>query len=522
MAGISNNPNSPRQKMINLMYLVFIAMMALNVSSEVLDGFELVQDSLRTSIENATHRNEIVAAELSSAYQSNPEKVREWYQKSAAVKQRSDSLYNYIQDLKQRIADLADGEGANVNNIEHKDDLEAAARVMLAPIKGEGKDLRQTIDAYREWMGQLVEDSAKTRIIETALSTKPPYKAGINTRTWEVALFENMPVAAAITLLTKVQSDIRYAEGEVLSHLLSSVDVGDFRVNQITAQVIPQSQIVMRGSQYEANIVLSAVDSTKRPTVFVNGKELPAENKGIFKVATGATGTFPIKGYIEMPNSEGSSNRYPFESEYFVTEPSATVAPTLMNVLYAGIANPIRIAVPGVPSGNVTATMTNGTLTRKGDLWEARPSKVGTEAIVTVQARMADGRSLEMAKTSFRVRALPDPLPYIEYKDENGNTRKFRGGKISKWNLVEAEGILAAIDDDLLNVKYTVLRFELTFFDSMGNAIPEVAEGTNFSQRQKDYIRRLSRGKRFYISRVVAKGPDGIERTIPTIEVIVN
>ena len=166
--------------------------------------------------------------------------------------------------------------------------------------------------------------------------------------------------------------------------------------------------------------------------------------------------------------------------------------------------------------------MTNGTLTRNGELWEARPSKVGTEAIVTVNARMADGRNLEMAKTSFRVRALPDPLPYIEYKDENGNMRKFRGGKISKRNLVEANGILAAIDDDLLNVKYTVLRFELTFFDSMGNAIPEVAEGTNFSQRQKDYIRRLSRGKRFYISRVVAKGPDGIERTIPTIEVIVN
>lgn len=522
MAGISNNPNSPRQKMINLMYLVFIAMMALNVSSEVLDGFELVQDSLRTSIENSTHRNEIVAAELSSAYQSNPEKVHEWYQKSTAVKHKSDSLYNYIQDLKQRIANIADGEGANVNNIEHKDDLEAAARVMLAPIKGEGENLRLTIDAYREWMGEMVEDSAKTRIIETALSTKPPYKPGLNTRTWEVALFENMPVAAAITLLTKVQSDIRYAEGEVLSHLLSSVDVGDFRVNQIKAQVIPQSQIVMRGSQYEANIVLSAVDSTKRPTIFVNGKELPAENKGIFKVGTGATGTFPIKGYIEMPNSEGSSNRYPFESEYFVTEPSATVAPTLMNVLYAGISNPIRIAVPGVPSSNVTATMTNGALTRKGDLWEARPAKVGTEAVVTVQARMADGRNLEMAKTSFRVRALPDPLPYIEYKDENGNTRKFRGGKISKRNLVEAEGILAAIDDDLLNVKYTVLRFELTFFDSMGNAIPEVAEGTNFSQRQKDYIRRLSRGKRFYISRVVAKGPDGIERTIPTIEVIVN
>ena len=492
MAGVANNPNSPRQKMINLMYLVFIAMMALNVSSEVLDGFELVQDSLRTSIDNTKQRNDIVSNELEAYYQTNPEKVKEWYQKGREVKQKSDSLYNYIQDLKQKIAVIADGKEANVDNIEHKDDLEAAARVMLAPMKGEGKKLRESIDAYRTWLGTLVQDSAKTRIIENALSTEPPYQPGINIRTWETALFENMPVAAAITLLTKIQSDVRYAEGEVLSILLKNVDVGDYRVNQITAQVIPQSQIVMRGSQYQANIVLSAVDSTKRPTIFVNGKELPAEKEGVFTVGTGSTGTFPVKGYIEMPNSDGSTNRY------------------------------IRIAVPGVPSGNVTATMTNGTLTRKGDLWEARPSKVGTEAIVTVNARMADGRNVEMAKTSFRVRALPDPMPYIEYKDENGNVRKFRGGKISKRSLVEANGILAAIDDDLLNVKYTVLSFELTFFDSMGNAIPEVAQGTNFSQRQKDYIRRLSRGKRFYITNVIAKGPDGIERKISTIEVIVN
>ena len=356
MAGIANNPNSPRQKMINLMYLVFIAMMALNVSSEVLDGFELVEGSLRTSIDNTSTRNEIVTEELKAYYQTNPEKVREWYEKGTKVKEASDSLYNYVQDLKVRIAQIADGKDADVNNIDHKDDLEAASRVMLSPVSGEGKKLRQSIEKYRTLMGEMVEDSAKTRIIEASLSTTPPHKAGINTRTWEEALFENMPVAAAVTLLTKLQSDIRYAEGEVLSNLLSSVDMRDYRVNQITAQVIPESQIVMRGSQYKANIVLSAVDSTKRPTVYVNG----------------TPGTYPVKGYIEMPGSDGSVMRREFESEYFVTEPSATVAPMLMNVLYAGIANPIRIAVPGVPSGNVTATMTNGTLVRKGDQWNRR------------------------------------------------------------------------------------------------------------------------------------------------------
>ena len=290
----------------------------------------------------------------------------------------------------------------------------------------------------------------------------------------------------------------------------------------MTAQVIPESQIVMRGSQYKANIVLSAVDSTKRPTIYVNGKELPYENKGVFTVNTGAAGTFPIKGYIEMPNSDGSIMRRDFESEYFVTEPTATVAPTLMNVLYAGIANEMRIAVPGVPSGNVTATMTNGTLTRKGDIWEARPSKVGTDAVISVNARMADGRSVEMAKNTFRVRALPDPMPYIEYKDQNGNMRKFRGGNMTKRNLIETEVLQAAIDDEILNIKFDVLRFELLFFDSMGNAIPEVSQGPRFSDNQKDRIRRLTRGKRFFIRGVVAKGPDGLERTLTPIEVIVN
>ena len=117
MAGIANNPNSPRQKMINLMYLVFIAMMALNVSSEVLDGFELVEGSLRTSIDNTSTRNEIVTEELKAYYQTNPEKVREWYEKGTKVKEASDSLYNYVQDLKVRIAQIADGKDADVNNI---------------------------------------------------------------------------------------------------------------------------------------------------------------------------------------------------------------------------------------------------------------------------------------------------------------------------------------------------------------------------------------------------------------------
>ncbi|MDR0430159.1 MAG: gliding motility protein GldM [Tannerellaceae bacterium] len=519
---VGNNPNSPRQKMINLMYIVFIALMALNVSSEVLDGFGLVDDSLKTSISNTSNRNEIISNELQTYYQANPAKAEEWYNKSIQVKKASDDLYDYVSELKERIVKVSDGKDGDIENIRNKDDIEAASRIMLAPINGEGKKLREAIASYRKAMSNMVDDPGKTAIIEATLSTEPPKQVGISRRNWEEYLFENVPVAAAVTLLTKLQSDIRYAQGEVLNNLLSSIDVGDYRVNMIEAKVIPESQIVMRGSQYKANIVLSAIDSTKRPTVYVNGQKLPDENNGLFTVNTGATGTFPVKGYIEMPNSDGSIQRHNFESQYFVTEPNATVAPTLMNVLYAGYANPIRIAVPGIPSGNITATMTNGTLTRNGDVWNALPAKIGTEAIISVNARMADGRMLQMANTPFRVRALPDPLPYLEYTDPNGNVRKFRGGNIAKRSLLEADGIMAAIDDDILNIAFAVLRFEITYPDSFGNMINEPTEGGKFSERQKNYIRNLARGKQFWINRVVARGPDGIERTISPIEVRVN
>ncbi|MDH6304988.1 gliding motility-associated protein GldM [Parabacteroides sp. PF5-5] len=522
MAGIGNNPNSPRQKMINLMYLVFIAMMALNVSSEVLDGFGLVDNSLQTSIKNTSNRNEIISNELETYYQANPTKAEEWYNRSIQVKKSSDDIYNYVEELKDRIVKVADGKDGDLKDIQNKDDLEAASRIMLAPINGEGKKLREAIDSYRKAMANMVDDPNKTAVIEAVLDTEVPKQAGISQRNWEEYHFENMPVAAAITLLTKLQSDIRYAQGEVLNNLLSSIDVGDYRVNIIEAQVIPESQIVMRGSQYRANIVLSAIDSTKRPAVYVNGQKLPEESNGLFSVNTGATGTFPIKGYIEMPNSDGSILRRDFESEYFVTEPNATVAPTMMNVLYAGIVNPIRIAVPGIPSGNISATMTNGTLTRNGDVWDAKPSTVGTEAIVSVNARMADGRMVQMANTPFRVRALPDPLPYLEYKDQNEAVREFRGGRIAKRSLMEAPGIMAAINDGILDIKFTVLRFEITYADAFGNMINEPTSGANFSDRQRNYISGLARGKQFWINRVVARGPDGIERTIPPIEVVVN
>ena len=334
--------------MINLMYLVFIAMMAMNdTSSEVLSGFELVEKSLRESAATAADRNRKTLEELEAANRVNPTKVGEWYKKGMEVKKQSDELFEYIQQLKLRIIRQADGKDANVDQLQHKEDLDAASEIMLSPMGSEAAKLKKRLEAYRAAMSRMVDDPEKRAMLERAIDTKVPGKSGLNLRSWETALFENMPMASAVTILTKYQNDIRYVEGEALASIARSVDVGDYRVNKIVAQVVPKSQIVMSGTPYEAAIVLSAIDSTQRPQLFIGPRGSEREvvgYDGTYTVGTGATGTFPVQGYLKVPGKDP----YYFSSEYSVSAKTATVASALMRVLYAGRVreNEIEIAVP--------------------------------------------------------------------------------------------------------------------------------------------------------------------------------
>ena len=517
---ISNSPNSPRQKMINLMYLVFIAMLALNVSAEVLNGFDIVGDSLGNSSKNMLARNRLIMKELEGYNSQNREKAGEWFDKGVQVKRMSDSLVNYIETLKVQIVKESDGKKGNINNIKNKDNLDAASFVMLSHSTRKGMRLRAAIDSYRQTVTGLIHDSGRREVIENNLSTIPSERSG-SRKNWEESLFEKMPVSAAVTILSKIQNDVRSSEGEALSSLLNSIDVSDLRVNQLRAYVIPESKIVIQGGTYNARIILSAEDSTQVPHIFVNGQSLDSSSKGFFSAGSSAVGTFPVEGYVETMGGDGSVVRRNFSDSYTVVEPVATIAPTLMNVLYAGIGNEVSISVPGIAPQDISATMTNGSLVRKGNLWEAKPAAAGRDATISISARTGS-QVRQLATKNFRVRTLPDPTPYIEYADANGNPVAFKGGSLAKNLLINAPGIKASIDDGILNIPFRVTGFRTLFFDSMGNAIPEVSDGSRFSERQKEQIRRLQRGKYFYISGVKAIGPDGLEREIAVIEVRVN
>ena len=530
LMAIKKRKISPRQKMINLMYIVLMAMLALNISTEVLNGFSVVEESLNRTTGNSSKENEAIFGELDQMMRKNPQKVKQWFVMASTVREMSDSLYNYAQSLKVAIVREADGEKGDPLNIEGKDNIEAASYIMLNPANGQGHKLYEAINNYRARILQFVTDPRQKKLIESNLSTAvPKHSMGKN---WEEYMFENMPVAAAVTLLSKLQSDVRYAEGEVLHTLVANVGLKDLRVNKLQAFVVPSQTRLYPGETMTAQMFMGAVDSTQQPQVFVNGQLIKGNQ---ITVKAGAPGKHTLNGYILIKDLTGNVLRRNFSQDYWVTggpqpkeyispqgmqkvppfDGMATIAADLMNVLYAGFDNPITISIPNTSQSDVQATMSGGSLVSRGSgHFVARPSAVGQPVTISVSAK---GRKI--GEYQFRVRKLPDPSPYIAMGAD-----RFKSGTLSKAALMSAQGIQAAIDDGLLDIPFSVTSFRVVFFDNMGNAVPLASNGASFSPQQREQFRELSRNKRFYITNVVVHGPDGTTRTLNgrNMEVIVR
>ena len=218
---------------------------------------------------------------------------------------------------------------------------------MLAPGSGRGRQLYNAINSYRERILRLVPDEQQRKIIASNLTTELPKHAHAMGKNWQEYMFEDMPVAAAVTLLSKLQSDIRYAEGEVLHTLVSNIDVKDIRVNKLDAFVIPEKTTLYPGEVFTANIVMAAVDTTQQPEIYVNGNRINSLS-GKYSFTASGVGEHSFAGYLLTHNAAGETIRREFRQKYnVIPAPSgATVAADLMNVLYAGYQNPMSVSQP--------------------------------------------------------------------------------------------------------------------------------------------------------------------------------
>lgn len=522
MGGAKNCPETPRQKMIGMMYLVLTAMLALNVSTDILNGFVLVDDSLHSSIEASKNRTKKLYREFEEGTAQNPEKMQEWFNKAKELEYRSDSLCSYLQNFKTQIVILADGPdavneriAANMDptrQIGGADNLDKAAQYAIN--EGNSVVLKQLLTSYRDYIKDLtVKDQSLQNEFDKIFACNKGWNAHEQDSVdWEIAVFEGMPVGAVITILTKIQNDVRAAESEVLQYLIDQTDASDLRVNKLSAYVIPKSDYVIQGGRYSAQIILAAVDSTQQPEYYIDGQRI--NDQGIYEVVANNVGIKTFHGRIGYKDQASGEMQYlPFESAYYVSEPSVTISNTDLNIMYRGYDNPFSISVPGVSNNKIKIDVTGASVTQKGGLWIIKPNDHAKTVKVKVLAEL-EGAMRPMGERDYRVKALPKPGAYFK----SGET-EYPEGNIARSALLNTNATVIASygPDGLLD-----LPFQITSFKVRINGMLSEAKGNKFTKDQRDRLQKLKKGADVIITDIKAKGPNGQEVTLAPIPLSLN
>ena len=513
MGGAKNCPETPRQKMISMMYLVLTAMLALNVSAAILNGYAQVDDSLHATIDTMDEANCDTYIQFKAALDQNPEKVQAWYDKALEIKKNSNAFYEYVQNFKDEMVAQADGKNAKkdakVREIGKQDDTNVPQRYAIN--EGNALKLKGAINDYREFM---IEITGESPAVDEELRQTFVTPRGVNAEgdsiSWEDAMFNEMPMCACITVLTKLQSDIRHCEGRAVRYLLTQTDATDLRVNKFNAYVIPNSDYVVKGNVYKAQIFLAAIDSTRVPEYYVNGKQLKGD--GLFEMVANSVGQQRISGKIGYMDNQGVMKFIPFEREFTVGEPSATISNTDLNIMYRGYENPFSISVPGISSNQLEVKCKQATITKKDNIWVIKPSATSADALdIEVYAKI-NNRDVLMGSHKYRIKNLPRPDVYFEIDGYPTEELKIPFVKLRnpKNKFIASYGT-----DGLVQAKFEIVSFELRLPSGTTIAV----KGNKFNKRALDAIENLRLGTLITIMSIKAKGPDGKEVSLRSLTI---
>ena len=513
MGGAKNCPETPRQKMISMMYLVLTAMLALNVSAAILNGYAQVDDSLHATIETMNEANRDTYIQFKAALDQNPEKVQSWYDKALEIKENSTAFFEYVQNFKDEMVAQADGskakKGARVREIGKQDDTNVPQRYAIN--EGNALKLKGAINDYREFMIKITGDSpAVDEELRQTFVTPRGVNAEGDSISWEDAMFNEMPMCACITVLTKLQSDIRHCEGRAVRYLLTQTDATDLRVNKFNAYVIPSSDYVVKGNVYKAQIILAAIDSTRVPEYYVNGQKL--NSNGVYEIVANSVGVQTLKGHIAYKNQDGEMQYLPFEREYTVGEPAATISNTELNIIYRGHPNPFSISVPGVSANLLQVKCTHASVTQENNSWVIIPSKNSPDKVtIEVYANM-NGNLMAMGSQEYRVRDLPAPTAYFEIDGVPTDSEKISFVKLRnpKNKFIASYGA-----DGLIQAKFEIVSFQVRL--PSGTSIQ--VNGNQFNKRALDAIGKLQLGSIITIMSIKAKAADGTERPLRSLTI---
>jgi gliding motility-associated protein GldM len=522
---------SPRQKMINMMYLVLIALLALNISNEILKAFHLMEVSFDKANKTLNDKNNSIMAAFADA-ESDPAKAvraKKWAQKAKEVQKISADFVKKIEDHKKAIETAAGGrkepesadQKGKILEMSKGDDMEGHKHYLGTDDakKGKGDEIRKLIDDTRVNMLKVLEGSKDDKATiamfdkNTAFRVEDFKDENGTKKTWQRDVLGHSPVAGVMAMLTKVQNDCKSLETDILTKLAENIDATTVKFDKTAALIISESTNVMSGSQFKAKIALMAYNSTAATEILVNGVKVPV-NQGIgeYTVTASGIGSHRVEAKIATIDPETGGVKYvdaqPIEWTSF--KPSATIAADAMNVLYIGLDNPMSISVPGVTPGNTTVSPGAGIkLSKKGDgKYVATVSEGLRESKISVSAKMPDGTSKNMGTQVFRIKQVPRPVAQLG---------TLQSGNYSRGQIGAQSTLYAYLDGFVFDgVKYTVTKYHVIFMPKRGYMEDQNVNGNN-AAAIRGYANKAKTGDLLVIEGIRASGPGGSNRPLNPI-----
>ena len=554
---------TPRQKMIGMMYLVLTALLALNVSADILDAFAIVNDGLENTNASVQRKIDDYYNIFYQEYEKEPEKANDYWEKAQLIRHKTDEIINFIENeikvplvietegiTKEELLNNKDGKTAlirdfnkidpsnerifyefELKNIGAKDKYDAATNFMIN--NGNATILKNKIQDYRNFVITTVEGAGLSNYNKyVALLTDVDHNGNKIIYTdndgqelsWENKNFEHIILTAEIAILNKIVGEIQTTEYDAITALFKQIGSSDFKFESVQARVIQKSDYIIKGQNYEAEIFIAAADTSKAFDVkyfmgaddYNKAKGEPMklnskEGKVMLSFPATTVGVHKYVGRIEIPRPDGTMAYYDFNESFQVAPPSVTVAPTKMMIMYEELQNPISVSAPGFTNDDITIKVEGGKFTKDkndGDYF-VEVNKGAKLVKVMVSAKDDKGKMVDLGTQEFRVKQVPDPVVKIG---------DITGGKVEKEVLLSIGRVMAVMKDfDFEGFNYTVDSYTVSTY--RGTFIDKQNKGPKFSNDVIELISNAQTGQRIQFQDICVKSPKGEVRNVGSINI---
>lgn len=529
---MAGGKQSPRDKMIGMMYLVLLALLAMNVTKSVLNSFVVINGAMTETNEAFSGKNEATMIEFNKQNSLNAAKVAPWLKRAKAISEASAELDKYFSDLKKHIIisvegyseeALANGDDwVTLDTAEALGDIDKPQTILLGPDPSLPKDGEWTMlemkSKISEWEEKvLAQIPAKDR---GSIDIHFTYEDGVNAdgdlEPWHISHFYHAPMAAVITDISMFQNQVKNRESEALAVLMKNITTAEFDFDEIAVKIIPKSNYVVLGDSFKADVIVAAYSTTQNPEMEV-GSALDTAGKSSDQWAVSnpvSEDRITIKDgvatYGYKPTSEGEVTwggimkirkagtdqweLHPFEHTFIAAKPSTVVSPTAMNILYKSIPNPVSVSVGGYAAKDINISVTGGSTTGSKGEYMITPSSSVKKCTINVSVKGKDGKTKSMGTQEFRVKRLPDPNVKFASIIGSGTASK---GQISNSPSVKVDEKEMLFD----GIKYKVTAFDVVFPSSKGSIVLS-AKNNKITPQMKTKFGNLRKGQTVIIKNV--------------------